>query len=254
MTETARALGAAATDAGARSNAVTLASDQATGSVNAVAAGAEELAASIAEISRQVTDSATIARQAVTEADATDRCMSGLSEAAGRIGDVVRLIGDIAGQTNLLALNATIEAARAGDAGKGFAVVASEVKSLATQTAKATGEIGTQITAMQTATAQAVGALRSISGTIQRMADIAGTIAVSVEQQGGATREIAGAVQQAAAGTSEVSSNIGLVTAAVTHTGSEAQRVLGAAEELGAQSDTLKAEVNAFLQEMRQAA
>jgi methyl-accepting chemotaxis protein len=254
MTETARALGSSATDAGARSNAVTRASDQATGSVNAVAAGAEELAASIAEISRQVTDSATIARQAVAEADATDRCMSGLSEAAGRIGDVVRLIGNIAGQTNLLALNATIEAARAGEAGKGFAVVASEVKSLATQTAKATGEIGAQITAMQDATAQAVGALRSISGTIQRMADIAGTIAVSVEQQGDATREIAGAVQQAAAGTSEVSSNIGLVTSAVTHTGAEAQRVLGAAEELGAQSDTLKAEVNAFLQEMRQAA
>jgi methyl-accepting chemotaxis protein len=254
MTGTARALGIAAADAGARSNAVTLASDQATGSVNAVAAGAEELAASIAEISRQVTDSSTIARQAVSEADATDRCMTGLSEAAGRIGDVVRLIGDIAGQTNLLALNATIEAARAGEAGKGFAVVASEVKSLATQTAKATGEIGAQITAMQDATAQAVGALRSISGTIQRMADIAGTIAVSVEQQGDATREIAGAVQQAAAGTSDVSSNIGLVTSAVTHTGDEAQRVLGAAEELGAQSDTLKTEVNAFLQEMRQAA
>ena len=254
MTETARALGAVATDAGVRSNAVSLASDQATGSVNAVAAGAEELAASIAEISRQVTDSASIARQAVIEADATDRCMSGLSEAAGRIGDVVRLIGDIAGQTNLLALNATIEAARAGEAGKGFAVVAAEVKSLATQTAKATGEIGAQITAMQDATAQAVGALRSISGTIQRMADIAGTIAVAVEQQGDATREIAGAVQLAAGGTSEVSANIALVTEAVGHTGSEAQRVLGAAEELGAQSTTLKREVNEFLAEMRRSA
>jgi methyl-accepting chemotaxis protein len=180
--------------------------------------------------------------------------MTGLSEAAGRIGDVVRLISDIAGQTNLLALNATIEAARAGEAGKGFAVVASEVKSLATQTARATGEIGAQITAMQVATAQAVGALRSIGGTIQRMADIAGTIAVAVDQQGSATREIAGAVQQAAAGTSEVSSNIALVGAAVTRTGAEAQRVLGAAEELGAQSATLKREVNGFLSEMRSAA
>ncbi len=254
MTATARALGTAATDAGERSNAVTTASDQATGSVNAVAAGAEELAASIAEISRQVTDSANIARQAVSEADATDRCMSGLSAAAGRIGDVVRLIGDIAGQTNLLALNATIEAARAGDAGKGFAVVASEVKSLATQTAQATGEIGAQIAAMQDATTQAVAALRSISATIQRMADIAGTIAASVEQQGGATREIAGAVQRAASGTSEVSRNIALVSKAVTHTGTEAQRVLSAAEELGAQSTTLKREVNEFLQEMRRTA
>ncbi len=254
MTETARALGTAAGDAGARSHSVTVASDQATASVNAVAAGAEQLAASIAEIGRQVTDSASIAGQAVTEAAATDRCMTGLSEAAGRIGDVVRLIGDIAGQTNLLALNATIEAARAGEAGKGFAVVASEVKSLATQTAKATGEIGAQITAMQVATAQAVGALRSIGGTIQRMADIAGTIAVAVDQQGSATRKIAGAVQQAAAGTSEVSSNIALVGAAVTRTGAEAQRVLGAAEELGAQSATLKREVNGFLSEMRSAA
>ena len=254
MTETARALGTAATDAGARGQSVTGASDQATASVNAVAAGAEELAASIAEIGRQVMDSARIAGQAVTEAEATDRCMSGLSEAAGRIGDVVRLIGDIAGQTNLLALNATIEAARAGEAGKGFAVVASEVKSLATQTAKATGEIGAQITAMQTATAQAVGALRSIGATIQRMADIAGTIAVAVEQQGGATREIAASVQQAAAGTSDVSANIALVTEAVAHTGAEARRVLGAAEELGEQSATLKREVNAFLSEMRGAA
>jgi methyl-accepting chemotaxis protein len=254
MAETARALGTAATDAGARNRSVTVASDQVTASVNAVAAGAEQLAASIAEIGRQVTDPASIAGQAVTEAAATDRCMTGLSEAAGRIGDVVRLISDIAGQTNLLALNATIEAARAGEAGKGFAVVTSEVKSLATQTARATGEIGAQITAMQVATAQAVGALRSIGATIQRMADIAGTIAVAVDQQGSATREIAGAVQQAAAGTSEVSSNIALVGAAVTRTGAEAQRVLGAAEELGAQSATLKREVNGFLSEMRSAA
>ena len=169
MTATARALGTAATDAGERSNAVTTASDQATGSVNAVAAGAEELAASIAEISRQVADSANIARQAVSEADATDRCMSGLSAAAGRIGDVVRLINDIASQTNLLALNATIEAARAGEAGKGFAVVASEVKSLATQTAQ--GDRGDRRADRRHAgrdTAQAVAALRSISATIQR--------------------------------------------------------------------------------------
>jgi methyl-accepting chemotaxis protein len=254
MTETARALGEAASDAGARSNAMSLATDQASSSVSAVAAGAEELAASIAEIGRQVADSAAIARQAVEEATATDRSMAGLSEAAGRIGDVVRLIGDIAGQTNLLALNATIEAARAGDAGKGFAVVAAEVKSLATQTAKATGEIGAQIGAMQEATSRTVAALRSIGATIQRMHDISASIASAVEQQDSATREIAGAVQQAATGTAEVGSNIAVVTDAVMHTGAEAKRVLAAASELGEQSEALKREVNEFLHAMQQAA
>jgi methyl-accepting chemotaxis protein len=254
LTATARALGDAASDASARSEAVSVATDQAGGSVNAVAAAAEELAASIAEIGRQAADSAAIARQAVNEADATDRSMAGLSEAAGRIGDVVRLIGDIAGQTNLLALNATIEAARAGDAGKGFAVVASEVKSLAAQTAKATEDIGAQIGAMQSATGQAVGALRSIGATIERMHGIADAIANAVDQQGSATREIASAVQQAAAGTAEVGSNITAVTNAVTQTGAEAERVLAAATELGAQSEGLKHEVDAFLHAMQQAA
>ena len=206
------------------------------------------------EIGRQVSESARIAGQAVREAEDTDRCVNHLSEAASRIGDVVRLISDIAGRTNLLALNATIEAARAGEAGKGFAVVASEVKTLATQTARATGEIGAQITAMQTEVGQAVGALRSIGATIQRMNEIATAIAGAVEEQGATTQEIARAVQHAAAGTAEVNNNIATVTDSVGHTGRQAEAVLVAATTLTRQSDTFKAEVASFLSAVREAA
>jgi methyl-accepting chemotaxis protein len=186
----------------------------------------------------------------VAEAKAADACIAGLAEAATRIGDVVRLIGDIAGRTNLLALNATIEAARAGEAGRGFAVVAGEVKTLATQTAKATGEIGAQIGAMQGATQQAVAALRSIGTTIEHMNAIATTVAGAVEQQGAATREIARAVQHAAAGTAEVDANMAALTEAMQLTGAQAGEVLGAAGELTGQSATLSEEVGAFLREM----
>jgi len=209
---------------------------------------------SVAEIGRQVEESTRIASQAVQEADATDRSVGGLSEAAERIGDVVRLIGDIAARTNLLALNATIEAARAGEAGKGFAVVASEVKTLATQTAKATQEIATQIDGMRQSTNQAVVALRGIGTTIQRMNDLATAIAGAVEEQGSATKEIARAVQQAATGTNEVNENIAAVGAAVGNTGTQSNLVLGAATLLTEQSATLKAEVHDFLTSMREAA
>ncbi|MGA9866958.1 MAG: methyl-accepting chemotaxis protein, partial [Acetobacteraceae bacterium] len=229
-------------------------SEQAAASVAAGAAGAEELAASISEIGRPVSESARIAGQAVEEAEATDRCVGGLSEAAQRIDDVVRLIGDIAGRTNLLALNATIEAARAGDAGKGFAVVASEVKNLASQTARATGEIGAQISAMQGATSQAVDALRSIGATIGRMSDIATAIAGAVDQQSAATQEIAQAVQHAAAGTSEVTGTIALVSEDVARTGAEAETVQATARELARQSEALKAESDAFLDAVQKAA
>jgi methyl-accepting chemotaxis protein len=247
MQDTALAMTSAAGDAGQRTAAVAEAADRAAANVSAVSAGAEELAASVAEINRQVTESARIAGAAVQEAEATDQCVSGLNEAAVRIGNVVKLINDIAGRTNLLALNATIEAARAGDAGRGFAVVASEVKTLATQTARATDEIAAQITAMQGATKQAVTALRSIAGTIQRMNEISTTIAGAVEEQGGATQEIARSVQQAATRTNEVNSNITVVAEAMDRSGTQARAVLQAATELTEQSDTLKREVQAFL-------
>ena len=151
-----------------------------------------------------------------------------------RIGDVVELINTIAGQTNLLALNATIEAARAGEAGRGFAVVASEVKALAEQTAKATGEIGQQITGIQGATQESVSAIKEISGTIERLSEIASTIAAAVEEQGAATQEISRNVQQAAHGTQQVSSNITDVQRGASETGSASSQVLSAAQSLSA--------------------
>ena len=254
MRQAASAMRESAVTAGQRTLAVSAASDQASSSVSAAAAGAEEVSVSVAEIARQVAEAAQIAGMAVAEAQETDASVSSLSEAAERISAVVRLIGDIAGRTNLLALNATIEAARAGEAGKGFAVVAGEVKNLATQTARATEEIGGQIAAMQQATTLAVSALRSIGGTIQRMNEIATAIAGAVEEQGAATVSIAQAVQHAAAGTAEVNSNIVEVTRVVEETGNRATRVLEAATEVTSQATTLKDEVANFLAAVQQAA
>ncbi len=254
MRQAASDMRQSAVEAGNRTLAVSSASDQASNSVSTAAAGAEELAASVAEIARQVTESAQIAGIAVAEAEATDASVSGLNEAAGRISTVVALISDIAARTNLLALNATIEAARAGEAGKGFAVVAGEVKTLATQTAKATQEIGGQIAAMQLAASQAVKALRSISRTIQQMNQIATMISGSVEEQGAATQSIAQAVQQAAAATAEVNTNIAAVSHVVEETGSRAGGVLNAATEMTEQATALKDEVAKFLVAVQQAA
>jgi methyl-accepting chemotaxis protein len=254
MREAASVMRESAVAAGERTMAVSAASDQASRSVSTAAAGAEEVAVSVAEIARQVAESARIASSAVAEAQATDASVSSLSEAADRISAVVRLIGDIAARTNLLALNATIEAARAGEAGRGFAVVAGEVKNLATQTAKATQEIGGQIAAIQQATGQSVTALRSISSTIQRMNEIATIIAGSIEEQGAATQSIAQAVQHAAVGTAEVNSNIAAVRHVVEETGSRAGGVLEAATEMTGQAAVLKEEVAKFLVAVQQAA
>ena len=194
-----------------------------------------------------------MANDAVDQARKTNDRVGELSRAAARIGDVVELINTIAGQTNLLALNATIEAARAGEAGRGFAVVASEVKALAEQTAKATGDIGQQINDIQAATQESVGAIREISGTIEKLSDISSAIAAAVEEQGAATQEISRNVQQAAHGTQQVSSHIVDVQRGAGETGSASSQVLSSAQSLSRESNRLKLEVDRFLNTVRAA-
>jgi methyl-accepting chemotaxis protein len=233
--------------------AVSAASEEATANVQSVASSTEEMASSVTEIGRQVQESARMANDAVGQARSTTERVSELSKAATRIGDVVELINTIAGQTNLLALNATIEAARAGEAGRGFAVVASEVKALAEQTAKATGEIGQQITGIQAATHESVSAIKEISGTIEKLSEISSTIASAVEEQGTATQEISRNVQQAAKGTQQVSSNITDVQRGAAETGAASSQVLSAAKSLSGDSGRLRAEVSKFLTSVRAA-
>lgn len=235
------------------STTVAAASEEASTNVNSVASASEELAGSVNEIARQVQESSKIAVEAVQQAKKTDARIAELSQAAGRIGDVVKLITSVAEQTNLLALNATIEAARAGEAGRGFAVVAQEVKALAGQTAKATDEIGTQIAGMQTATQDAVAAIKEIGGTIGRISEIAGAIAAAVEEQGAATQEISRNVQQAAQGTAQVANNITDVSRGANETGSASSQVLASAKSLSKESNHLKVEVERFLTTIRAA-
>ena len=247
----ARSMTATAQETNLQSTAVASAAEQATANVQTVAIATEELTTSITEIGRQVSQSASIAQKAVQQAAHTNNQVQGLATSAQAIGDVVRLISEIAAQTNLLALNATIEAARAGDAGKGFAVVASEVKNLASQTAKATEEIGSKVTEIQNATEESVSAIQGIAKVIEEISQISNTIAAAVEQQSAATSEIARNVQQASQGTTEVSGNIQSVTQAAGETGKAAGEVLGAATELGEQSSTLNSEVGQFIAQVR---
>jgi methyl-accepting chemotaxis protein len=251
--EAARRLSAAAAESGREAATVAEAAQGASTEVQAVAAAAEEMAASVAEISRRVAEAAAVATRAVEEAKSTDGTVQGLAEEAARIGDVVRLIGDIAGQTNLLALNATIEAARAGDAGKGFAVVASEVKNLAGQTAKATEEIAARIAGMQGRTQQAVDAIRAIGATIQQTSEIATAIAAAVEEQGAVTRDIARSAGQVAEGTDTVSRRIGGIRKGAADTGEAAGGLLTASETLSRGAETLKAQAGGFLASVRAA-
>ncbi|MFD1623248.1 methyl-accepting chemotaxis protein [Azospirillum griseum] len=225
----------------------------ATNNVQAVAAATEELSSSIQEIGRRAVQSSAIADRAVAEAGRTNETVRSLSEAATRIGEVVQLIGEIASQTNLLALNATIEAARAGEAGKGFAVVASEVKGLATQTARATDDISTQIGEMQKVTGNAVRAIQEITGIIGELHGIAQDMTDSVNQQMAATTEISRNVQAAAVGMGDVSQTVGGVSEAAGQTGAAATQVLGAAGELSHHAERLRHEVVSFFQGIRSA-
>jgi methyl-accepting chemotaxis protein len=235
------------------SGVVASASEDASSNVQSVATATEEMTSSVHEIARQVHESSKIAAEAVKQASKTDARITELSNAASRIGDVVKLITAIAEQTNLLALNATIEAARAGEAGKGFAVVAQEVKALAAQTAKATDEIGTQISSMQSATQESVTAIKEIGGTIGRIAEIASAIAAAVEEQGAATKEISRNVAQAAQGTAQVATNITDVNRGASETGSASSQVLTSAQSLASESGHLKSEVEKFVSMVRAA-
>jgi methyl-accepting chemotaxis protein len=235
------------------SSQVAGASEEASSNMQSVASATEELSASVDEIGRRVKESSQIAEAAVRQAEQTDSRIGKLSRAAQEIGDVVKLITAIAEQTNLLALNATIEAARAGDAGRGFAVVASEVKSLASQTARATDEISNHISGMQGATQESVAAIKEIGGTIGKISDIATTIADAVAQQSTATQEIARSVQNVAQGTQEAAANVMQVNRGATETGSASEEVLNSARSLSSESTRLREELDRFMANIRAA-
>ena len=235
------------------SDQVAGASEEASSNMQSVASATEELSVSVDEIGRRVKESSRIAEAAVRQAEQTDGRIGKLSRAAQEIGDVVKLITAIAEQTNLLALNATVEAARAGDAGRGFAVVASEVKSLASQTAKATDEISNHISGMQGATQESVAAIKEIGGTIGKISEIAATIATAVEQQSSATQEIARSVQNVAQGTQEAAANVMQVNRGATETGSASEEVLNSARSLSSESTRLREELDRFMANIRAA-
>ncbi len=236
-----------------RANGVAAASEEASTNVNSVAAASEQMSKSIEEIGQQIRQASAVSRDAVSKVEDTSSQMTTLSETAETIGEVISMISEIADQTNLLALNATIESARAGEAGKGFAVVASEVKSLANETAKATGQIRQQIDQIQIATREAVVSMSDINDVIRQLDEISGAIASAMEEQAATTQEIANNVQEAAAGTVEVSRNITGVTQASQEAGSASQQVLSASSELSQQAEVLQGEVQNFIATVRAA-
>jgi methyl-accepting chemotaxis protein len=253
LKDTARRMSAAAEETSKQSLSVATAARQSNASVQTVATAAEELSSSISEIARQVANATQISDQSAANGRRTDETVRTLSIAVQRIGEVVKLIDDIAAQTNLLALNATIEAARAGEAGKGFVVVASEVKVLASQTAKATEDIRAQIGAIRTQTDLAVEAIRQICENVVEVHGISSAIAAAVQQQGAATQEIARSVNQAADGSNQVTESIGTVTESAAETGEAASGMLTSASDLARQADMLRAEMDRFLAGVRAA-
>jgi len=253
LTSSAEKMHSTSAQTGQKSSSVMAAAEQAAENAGNVASSTEELSLSFDEIADRVSQSQLIATKAMEEAKRTDGTVQALLSDAQKIGQITSLIQSIAGQTNLLALNATIEAARAGEAGRGFAVVASEVKSLATQTSKATDAIGVQISQIQAATSNAVGAIQSIVTTISEMNEIASEVAAAVEQQRAATHDIAESVQRAANSAHEVKQTIDGVEEASAATGTEADQVLNAARKLSREADDLRAEVTRFILGVRAA-
>jgi len=250
---TARSMTSTAAQTTERSTTVAAAAEEATANVSIVAASADEMGKSVSEIAHQVSHSTAIASQAVHKAQATNDTIEKMSRSAEKIGEVVSLISDIAAQTNLLALNATIESARAGEAGRGFAVVASEVKSLATQTAKATDDIAVQIQEIQGITRESVNAIAEIQRIIDEINSVSVAINAAVEQQSAATQEIARNTAEAAGGAQDVSRNISHVLEGAQQTGEASQEVVQASQQLGRQADTLRQEVEKFLKTVRAA-
>ncbi|MEE3625685.1 methyl-accepting chemotaxis protein [Nitrospirillum sp. BR 11752] len=253
LSSTATAMSSIAEETNRQATTVAAAADQTTANVQTVSSAAEQLSSSIGEISQRVGHSSEVSCSAVERARLANEMVRGLASNAERIGRVIELISNIASQTNLLALNATIEAARAGEAGRGFAVVAGEVKTLATQTAKATDEIVAQIAEVQASTRQAVGAIEGIGAVIDELSQISSAIASAVEEQSAATQEIARNVDQAAHGTQDVSRSIAGVTVASAEAGQAASQVLAAASGLGRSSDILRTEVGSFISRVRAA-
>jgi methyl-accepting chemotaxis protein len=250
---TARDMSNVAADTSNGATSVTEAAERATSAVHHAASAAEEMSASIGEIARSISQSTEVAERAVDEAKQAGTIMQGLARAAQEIGDVVQMIEDVASQTNLLALNATIEAARAGEAGKGFAVVAAEVKSLASQTGKATQDIRGKISAIQTAVSGAVSAIRKVDQIIVQISTIGNSIEVAISQQEAATNEIAVSTQTAAQSTAEVGESIKDVDKAAASTDGAAGHVVTAASQLGRHAEALRVNIEDFLSRIRAA-